>query len=159
MYSFVVFIHVLSVIIFLLAHGVSITVFFLIRRQPSVERTRILMEVRKAAVPVMMIAFLVLILSGIGAASIGQWWSRGWVWASIGVLVGIFLAMGFMGRTYFDRIQNLFQPAKRTENTVAAVLHTQDLVPVLRNSHPRILSLIGVSGLVVILYLMMYKPF
>ena len=159
MYSFVVFIHVLSVIIFLLAHGVSITVFFLIRRQPSVERVRILMEVRKAAIPVMMIAFLVLILSGIGAASIGQWCSRGLVWASIGLLVVIFLAMGFMGRTYFDRIQNLFQPAKHTENAIASVLHTQELVPVLRNSHPRILSLIGISGLVTILYLMMYKPF
>jgi len=42
MYSFVVFIHVLSVLVFLLAHGVSIIVFFLIRRQPSVERVHIL---------------------------------------------------------------------------------------------------------------------
>lgn len=163
MYSFVVFLHVLSVFIFLLSHGVSIVVFLMIRRQPSVERVRILMSLRNAVVPVMMIAFLVMILAGVAAAFIGNWWSRGWVWASIGVLVAIFLTMGFFGRTYFDGIQHMLQPAKNAQQkaqaAVAVALRTQELTPVLRQSHPRILSFVGLGGLVIILYLMMYKPF
>ncbi len=169
MYSAIVFLHVLSVFIFLLSHGVSIVVFLMIRRSPGVERVRILMSLRNAVVPVMMSAFGVLVLSGVAAAFMGRWWSRGWTWASVGVLLVIFLTMGFLGRGYFDRIEKMFKPAKRVRSAVAAVrtqtqeivpaLRTQELTPVLANSHPRILATVGLSGLVIILYLMMYKPF
>ncbi len=160
MYSFIVFLHVLSVFVFLIAHGVSIVVFFLIRRQPSVERTTVLMSLRKAAAPVMMTAFLMMILAGLAAAFMGRWWGRGWPWASVAVLVGIFLAMSVFGRSYFERVHKLMSPAgKRASQTLAAVLRTQELAPVLRQGHPRLLATIGITGLVTILYLMMYKPF
>lgn len=161
MYSAIVFIHVLSVFVFLLAHGISIVVFFLIRRQPSVERTHVLMSLRKAAAPVMMVAFLVMILAGLAAAFMGRWWGRGWPWASVVVLVAIFLAMGFLGRGYFERVEKLLKPvSKRASQTVAAVaLRTQELTPVLQHGHPRLLAFIGIGGLATILYLMMYKPF
>jgi len=161
MYSFIVFLHVLSAFVFLIAHGVSIVVFFLMRRQPSVERTHILMSLRKAAKPAMMIAFLVMILAGLAAAFMGRWWGRGWPWASVGVMLFIFVMMGLLGREYFERIRKLIEPAsKRASQTVAAVaLHTQELTPVLRQSHPRLLASIGIGGLAAILYLMIYKPF
>lgn len=160
MYSFIVFLHVLSAFIFLLSHGVSIVVFLALRRQPSVERTHILMSLRNAIVPVMMTAFLVMILAGLAAAFMGRWWSRGWPWASVALMVGIFLAMGIFGRGYFERVEKMLKPAsKRASQTVSAVLRTQELAPVLRQGHPRLLAFIGIGGLVAILYLMMYKPF
>lgn len=161
MYSFVVFLHVLGAFIFLLAHGVSIFIFFFIRRQPSVEQTHILMRIRKAVGPVMMSAFLVMILAGLAAAFMGRWWSRGWTWASVVLMVGIFIAMGVMGREYFERIGKMISPAsKRASQTVAAVaLRTQELTPVLQQGHPRVLAFIGIGGLAAILYLMVAKPF
>lgn len=159
MYSLVVFLHVLGAFIFLLAHGISIVVFFLIRREPSVERTRLLMSARNAAGPVMMAAFGVMLLAGLAAAFMGNWWSRGWTWASVGLMLGIFLAMGILGRGYFERIEALFQPAKRAQQKLATALRTQELTPVLQSGHQRLLSVIGVGGLAVILYLMLNKPF
>jgi hypothetical protein len=46
-------------------------------------------------------SLLVVIVTGVWMAFAGHWWGRGWIWTSLGVLVILLSAMGFIARRYY----------------------------------------------------------
>ena len=93
MYRWVVFLHIFGAPIFFMAHGASAFMAFRLRREQSLERIRTLLDLSATALPVMY-GGLLLLLAGIGAGFMGNWWSQGWIGAA---LILMFMLIGWMG--------------------------------------------------------------
>ena len=160
MYPWLVFLHVLAVFGFLLAHGVAIALTFTLRGERQVERLRALLELSKRT-GVWSNGFLLVVLAtGIAAGFLGHWWGQYWIWAALGVLVLMYLSMALYGLRPFERIRAAVERASATDGPPSdPVAKHEELAAALRSFHPLPLTLIGVIGLVALLWLMRFKPF
>lgn len=162
MYELVVFLHVTAVFGFLLAHGTSFSVAFQLRGERNVDRIRALLDVSFRSLIASYIALLLLLITGVIAGFMGNWWGRGWIWTAIVVLVTVFIAMGFLGSGYFTKVrQAVGVPPYKTSNAqpLGSTLSEAELAMLLESTRPVLVAVIGVVGLVIVLWLMMFKPF
>ncbi|RLT39525.1 MAG: hypothetical protein DWI57_10100 [Chloroflexi bacterium] len=162
MYNWLVFLHVAATLGFLLAHGASVSVAFALRRERNPERMRAMLDVSDSANRAMYICLLVLLLSGIVAGFMGRWWGSGWIWASLLLLIAIVVAMAILGGNMYSevrkaaglpfRVQGKLQPSVQPGSP-------EEVEALLAKVNPHLLTLIGYGGILVILWLMMFKPF
>ncbi len=78
-YQLVVFLRVVSVLRYLLAHGVSAAVSFALQKERDINRVRALLDLSAASYPLMTNLMWAFLLFGITAAFFGGWWGHGWV--------------------------------------------------------------------------------
>jgi hypothetical protein len=166
MYNVIIFLHVLAVFFFLLTHGASVMVMLFLRREQNTERIRGLLDLSVFSLRAMYIFFVLLIIFGVIGGFMGSWWGRGWIWASTGLLILTFVAMGGLGSLYFTKIRQALGGLPYRTFAEAAASGTQPAAPsdaelsmLLNSSEPIIVALIGVVALALILYFMMLKPF
>jgi hypothetical protein len=164
MYQWLVFAHILGVFGFLLAHGTAAAVTFALRRQREVERVRALLDLSRGVTMVANVSLLVLLAAGITAGFMGNWWGQGWIWASLGLFILIGVTMTLLGSRPLNRIRQLVQAGNpsRSETISHSSLDPsaeKQLAVLLAATHPWLLTVIGGGGLVLILWLMMFKPF
>ena len=105
LHKILLFAHVLSAFLYLLAHGASAAVAYRVRRETSVERVRALLDLSRATVPVANSMFLVTVACGIALGALGHWWSARWLWLSIVTLVIVLAIMARTAAPYFRRIR------------------------------------------------------
>jgi hypothetical protein len=163
MYIWVIYLHVLSVLGFLLAHGATATVMFKVRGERDSVRIQALLDLSPAVGGAMMGTLLLILITGILAGFMGGWWGRGWIWTALVLLIAISFVMSFMGRLYFERIRRALglataEDQKKKIAPPPALLPDQ-LAAVINSGQPMLLALIGLGGLAVITWLMMFKPF
>jgi hypothetical protein len=168
MYQWVVFVHVLGVFGFLLAHGASAAVAFKLRGEREVERIRALLDLSRDTTAIANVSLLVLLAAGIAAGFMGGWWGQLWIWAALGSLILINIAMVIVGSRPLIRVRQLVGAAvpgrEKTHSTplpsnTAGASVDQQLAMLLAAVNPLLLTLIGGGGLAVILWLMLFKPF
>ncbi|MGH2581708.1 MAG: hypothetical protein ACRDFQ_02275 [Anaerolineales bacterium] len=163
MYPWIVFLHVFSGFVFFLSHGASAFVLMKMRTEKDPERLKALLDLRAYAERWMGWSAGILFLSGIVAGFMGRWWGTGWIWVSLVLLVLISFAMTFMGRFYFERVRKALgleswaPGTKRGEITKPA--SAAELAAVLEAGNPGLVAGIGLLGLAIIVWLMMFKPF
>src|SRR5215468_5183700 len=164
MYQWLVFAHVLGVFAFLPAHGTAAAVAFALRRQREVERVRVLLDLSRGVTMVANVSLLVLLAAGIIAGFMGNWWGQGWIWVSLGLFILIGVTMTLLGSRPLNRLRQFVHvghPA-RSETISHSPLNTsaeKQLAVLLAATHPWLLTVIGGGGLVLILWLMLFKPF
>lgn len=154
-YEWWVFLHILGVFGFLLGHGVSVGVTFRLRRERDPGRVNALLELSGSSLTVFFYGLLVLVVAGVVAGFLGKWWDEGWIWTALGVLVGISVAMSVLARPYYKRVRLV---AEAMASGSEAVTEDQ-FVSILRSPLPLVIAAIGFAGLLVLLWLMMFKPF
>ena len=164
MYQWLVFAHILGVFGFLLAHGTAAAVTFALRRQREVERVRVLLDLSRGVTMVANVSLLVLLAAGITAGFMGNWWGQGWIWAALGLFILISVTMTLLGSRPFKRLRQFVDAGNpsRSETLSHSSLDTyaeKQLAILLDATHPWLLAVIGGGGLVLILWLMMFKPF
>lgn len=164
MYQWFVFAHVLGVFGFLLAHGTAAAVAFVLRRQREVERVRVLLDLSRGVTMVANVFLLVLLASGITAGFMGNWWAQGWIWAALGLFILIGVTMTLLGSRPLNRLRQLVDAGNpsRSETISHSSLDTsaeKQLAVLLDATHPWLLTVSGGGGFVLILWLMMFKPF
>lgn len=158
--NIMVYLHVASVFGLLLAHGASAAAAFALLRERNVDRVKVLLELSSSTLGVMYISMLVLLISGISAGFMVGAWGRGWIWTSIILLVVIFMTMGGMGsRIYGQARIAVGLPARGKPDPNAKPATAEELDKILSKGQPMVLSIIGFGGILVILWLMMFKPF
>jgi len=164
MYQWLVFAHILGVFGFLLAHGATAAVAFALPRQREVERVRVLLDLTRGSTMVANVSLLVLLAAGITAGFMGNWWGQGWIWASLGLFILIGVTMTLLGSRALNRLRQLVQTGtpSRSETSSHSSLDTsaeKQLAVLLAATHPWLLTVIGGGGFVLILWLMLFKPF
>ena len=154
MHLWIVYGHILGALAFMLAHGVSAAVVVRLRSERDPDAVRLLLGLSKMTLPAAYLALLLLIVAGawagidIGAFDHGQMW----LWTAVGVLVVIFIAMYALVSPTFSRTRDLLgDPSTPVDQ---AALDRQ-----LSNPRPMVGVTIGLVGIVVILWLMVLKPF
>jgi 4-hydroxybenzoate polyprenyltransferase len=142
MYQWIVFIHIASVLGLLLVHPV--TVAFHLKEERNDTRIRELLEVSEAASALRWIFFALTLLSGVVLGFLGSWWSSAWIWAALAIFVLIGVVMNLYGGRMIDRIADTRDDA--------------EMERLLSRFRPSILAVTGTGGLLLILYLMLFKP-
>jgi plastocyanin len=95
-----------------------------------------------------------LLVAGIVAGTLHHWWSQGWIWASLIVLVVTSVAMLAMASPYYRKVGFV---ARAMAGGSTAVTREQ-FDEILRSGRSVSVAAIGIVGLVLILYLMVLKP-
>jgi len=162
MYPWLVFLHVIAIFGFLLAHGASASVSFRLRSERNLDRLRALIELSAGSYGVMYASLGLLLLTGIIAAFMGNWWGRGWIWLSLGLLVAIMVAMTALGSRYYTQVRKAvgveyMEGMKMQPPLDPASPEVIDAL--LARGRPMLIAVIGFGGIAVIAWLMMFKPF
>jgi hypothetical protein len=162
MYPWIVFLHVAGGFTFVLAHGASASVAFALRRERNPERIRALLDLSSGSFNVMYLSLLVLLAAGIVAGFMQKWWGQGWIWTALGLLIAIMVGMTVFGTLFYGKVRKAaglqymesFKPHPPLEPASAA-----ELEALLARGQPVLITVIGFGGLLLILWLMMFKPF
>jgi 4-hydroxybenzoate polyprenyltransferase len=143
MYQWIVFVHVASVLGLLIVHPVTIA--FHLKEERVDVRIRELLEVTESASALRWIFFALIIVSGALLGFLGSWWGSAWIWVALVIFVAIGVVMNRYGGRTIDRIAETTDDAEM-ERLLAAF-------------DPWILAVTGTGGLLLLLYLMLFKPF
>jgi len=162
MYRWLVFIHILAVFIFLLAHGGSASVTLRIRRETDRSRIAALLDLSSASLGVMYLSLLILLVAGIILGFMGKWWGLAWIWVSLALLVVMAVAMYVRASIPFNRVRQAaglpYFDGRRAQP--AATPASDEVVRAAAAAiRPAEVAAMGVVPIAVILWLMMFKPF
>jgi cytochrome bd-type quinol oxidase subunit 2 len=155
MYRWWVLLHIVGVAGFLTAHGVSMYVLYQVR-SVDLDRGRILglLTFSGATTMPMYVSLLVLLVGGIAAGISGRWFSSWWIWVSLLVLLLTTAAMYLTAKPYFERLK----AACEVRPSGVPRVSDEELGQILRGPATGTVSAIGSAGLLIILYLMVFKP-
>ena len=145
LYVWLKFLHLVGLGAFLLAHGVSAGASFAVRTQAAAAARGPLLQLSVRSGAVGYPGLLLLIVTGVWMGFLGPWWRFGWIWAAIVVLVATFAAMSALSRHYHMARDVLDKP--------------DELESRLKRTQPVALAVVGTVGLVILLFLMVFKPF
>lgn len=158
-------VHVLAAFGFVLVHGASAMVAFKLRREQDRTRIQALLELSNAYLNWLYVALLVLLVAGILSGIAGGYWTSGryWLWASLGLLVAIVVAMYVIAAPHFEALRHaLGMPTfndVRNKQAPPPPATDEDLARLLESSKPIQTAAIGIGGIAIIVALMMLKPF
>jgi hypothetical protein len=151
MYGWWMFVHVVGVLGFLAAHGATAAVALRLRTERDLARVRALLDLSRATRPWMYVSLLVLIAGGIVTGFLGHWWSQGWIWAGMGVLVVMLVAAFPLAVPYYVRV--------RRAVTEGSDVTPQVLDELLSSPRPLVIAGVETALLLVVVWLMVLKPF
>lgn len=159
-YPWVVLAHVVGAFGFVFAHGVSAFVAFRLRAARTPEQVTTLIDLSGSSLTLMYVSLLVVLVSGVVAGFMGDWWGRPWIWLSIGLLLAIATAMYLVGTRYYVQVRHAVgQPAPQDpKGATFQPVGTDALDRLLDSRRPELLAVIGGSGLTALIALMVLKP-
>ena len=161
-YPWIVLAHVVLVIVAFGAHGVSAFAMLSARRETDRVRLGAILDLSATSLGVAGWGLLAAVLLGIAAAVIAGHFGRLWPWVSIVVVVGIFAAMTPMGAGPMGDVRKaLGQPARgdKASDPPRQPASDVELAAAQARLRPEILGAIGLVGIVVLVWLMEFKPF
>jgi hypothetical protein len=166
MYRWWVFVHIMGAFAFLLGHGVSVAMSLALRREREPQRIQAVLGLSRVYLNVTYASLLVLLIAGIVAGFLGDWWGRGWIWAALAILVVLWVSMSLLGTSFYDRVRIAVGTEPMLGSRKKAWLKERpppvtpgELDALLSSNRPFLLVWMGVIGLAVILWLMVLKPF
>lgn len=162
MYQWILLIHILGAFVFAFIHGASTKVIFRLRRENDPARMAALLDLSADHLWLLYISLLVMLAGGIGVAYYGDWFLSIWIWLSLGLLVVIIAAMYFMATIPLNRVRKalgLLQIEKAKVSPTGEPVNPDEVANATAALKPWLMAVIGYGSLVVILVLMVIKPF
>lgn len=144
LYTWLKFIHLLSVGGFLFVHGVAGGVAFLLRG-PVTGTTRGLLRASMISSQASYPFILLILITGIWMALAGHWANKIWPWAALAVLIATLVVMGLVARPYFMARGASSGPDDALSARLAA-------------TRPMLAAATGVVALLILFWLMVFKP-
>lgn len=164
-YPWIVFIHVVGVLLFFMAHGTSMAVGFRLKRERDPARVRALLDLSSWSLGIPpSIALLVGIIAGIAAGIIGGHFARLWIWTAIVLLIAVaaYMTPGVAARVNLIRTAagtQAINPFSRKAPPPSPNPDPEELARLLDTWNPVIPAVIGFGAFGFILWLMFFKPF
>jgi hypothetical protein len=162
-YRVLLFLHVSGAVAFLLFHGATASVMFAMKREHDPERLQALLTLRDRAEDWWRWPLMLNLATGIAMGFMGRWWGQGWIWVSIGVFLAMSFAMSGIGRLNIDRVWHAIDPLGHASPVKSEARNPdpasqEELKVLLERGRPMLLTVIGMVGLAIILWMMIFKP-
>lgn len=158
-YRWWLFLHFLGIFAFLLAHGASVTVTFQLRRERDPARIAALLQLSRGSLTAFYAGLALLLTAGIILGFIpgssATWWGQGWIWSALALLIAVSGGMIALARPYYRRLDR----AARAWGAGSPAVSEEDMAKLLTSRRPLVIAGLGFGGLLVILWLMVLKPF
>jgi hypothetical protein len=153
-----VFAHLAGLVVFVAAHGVSTFAAFGVRAQRDPRTVAVLLATSKRAMVVAYGGLLLLLVGGFGAAISTGVLDRPWVVGSIALLVAVAVAMYAIATRYYVELRQVVGDGLERGTDDSPVVDRAALAASLDTRRPEILLAVGGVGLLVIVWLMVFKP-
>lgn len=160
LYPAVVFVHAATILLFFIAHGTSMAVAFKLKRETDPSRVRALLELSRFAMGIPAITFVLIgLVSGIAAGFLGDWWGTAWIWISIALFVVVGGLMTPLATTRLSRIGAAAGVPQGKGADVTVDEDPEGMRRLIAAWNPLPVAAMGLTTFLVILWLMMTKPF
>jgi hypothetical protein len=161
-YPWIVLLHVAGAFVFVIAHGASVWVVNAVVREKDPRRIAALTDLSSFSLSVAYIGLLLLLIGGIWGGIVGGWFGRVWIWAALVLFFAVAIAMYMVATPFFKRLrlalgQRVMGTPKDGPDPVPA--SDAEIVAIAASAPATLLNLAGGVGLLVILWLMVVKPF
>lgn len=156
------FLHVAGAFMFVAGHGVSMAVAFRLRTERDASRMLALLDLSGWSLGLAGVGLLVILASGIVGGIARGYFGSAWIWISLVVFVVVGGLMTPVAGTYFTRLRHAL--GQRTRNLKPSEpdpvpLPPNEVVALAQSRRPEWSALMGIGGFLMILWLMMFKPF
>lgn len=158
MYRWLLFLHIATVLGFMLAHGVQVMVMLKQRSEPDPERNLALFDILPDVLA-LRILLVSVAATGFLLVAVLSLWGRWWVWLSVFLLALIWLAMYRFGGAYYTLLEETAARAIEARGTPLEADAAAAFARARRAWHPAALAVTGLGGIIVILWLMVFQPF
>ena len=159
MYRWVVFLHIFGALVFFMGHGASAFMAVNLRGEQNTDRIRTLLNLSATSLNVMFLGLLMLLLAGIAAGFMGKWWSQGWIWAALILMILLIGWMGFYARRHYIPLRKALGITYRGVPGDSTPASPEEITRLVNATRPMMLMVGGMSIAAVILFLMVFKPF
>ena len=154
-YNWWKFLHLAGVVAFVMFHGVSVVAALRVRKERDRARIATLLQFSGSSVMGMYVSLGWLIVFGVVAGVQGGYWNDGWFWIAIGLLVVAVGEMSAVARPYYQRVKEAVEvrPSgvpRRSDEELEEILNARVAI---WN------AVFGAAVLLVIVWLMVFKPF
>jgi hypothetical protein len=161
-YPWIVLLHVAGAFLFVISHGASAWVVVALRRERDPARIRALADLSSTSLTTAYVGLLLLLVGGIWAGIYNDWFKMGWIWVALVVFIVIAVLMYMIATPYFKRLrialgQRVMGMPKDAPEPVAAA--DADIAAIAATAPASLLVAVGLGGLLIILWLMVVKPF
>jgi hypothetical protein len=157
-----IFLHVLAVLTFFLAHGASAAMAFKIRNERDFARIRAMLDLSWSTGILVVVSFLVMGLTGIILPFLIHIWNKGYIWTSIVLMLFVFIYMAVFNETHYKELRRLvgLPYMKGNKQLPAEPPSSQEEVAALLNK-TNVTGLVVVGYIIpaIVLWLMIFKPF
>ncbi len=153
-YRWLVFIHIVGVLGFVMSHGVSMIVALRLRTERDRTRIAELLQFSGTSVMASYVFLGILLIGGVWAGFRQDWWDYGWIWVSLGVLVFMIAEMRAVARPYYQRLKE----AVELRPSGVPRRSDEELDAMLRSRLPLVNTVLGYASLLLITWLMVWKP-
>jgi len=156
-YRWWLFLHVGSVLVFMLAHGVQVMVTWKKRWEADPQKNLALFE---PLPDVRWLRYSALAVAGSGLLLIGftGLWTALWVWASLTLLVAIWVLMYRWGGAYYTITEQTAESVLAAAGTLGEAEARLAFERARRSWMVPAMTAVGIGGVAVILWLMIFKP-
>jgi hypothetical protein len=162
MYQWIVLLHIVGAFVFVLSHGVAVFVAYELPKQRDSGRIVALLDLSGTSLNGAYLGLLLLLVGGIWAGIYNDWFKSTWIWAALVVFVLISVVMYVVATPYFKRLRiavgqrAMGYPKDAPDPTP---LPEPEIFAIAAKSPVAVLSAVGFGGLLIILWLMVLKPF
>lgn len=157
-----IFLHVLGVLTFFLAHGASAAMAFKIRKETDFARIRAMLDLSWSTGILVVVSFLVMGLTGIILPFLIHIWNKGYIWASIVLMLFVFIYMAVFNETHYKQLRRLVGlPYMKGSKQLPAEPPSspKEVAALLSKTSPIPLFIVGYGVPAIVLWLMIFKPF
>ncbi len=157
-----IFLHVLSALTFYMAHGTSVAMAFKIRKETDFTRIRAMLDLSWSTMILMGVSFLIMGLTGIIMPFMIHIWNKVWIWASIVLMLFVFIYMAMFNETSYKQLRRLVGlPYMKGSKELPAEPPSspEEVAALLKKTSLTGLVVTGYVIPAIVLWLMVFKPF
>jgi len=163
LYPWIKWLHILTVLIFYFSHGASMAVAFKMSSEKNPDRLRALLDISRWSLTPMSMSLLLLLVLGLILTFMGTWWKQIWPWLSLTLLIAMSAWMTWQSRTVYSPIRKAlglpYMTGVGKENPSVEPVSMDEVNALIARSNPRLQTWVGLIFTIIVLWLMIFKPF
>jgi hypothetical protein len=138
-------------------------VAFKISSEKNPDRLRALLDLSRWSLTPMSMSLLPLLVLGLILTFMGGWWKQIWPWLSLVLLIAMSVWMTWQSRTVYSPIRKAlglpYMTGVGKENPPVKPANMDEVTALIARQNPRLLMWVGLIFTILILWLMIFKPF